>query len=413
MATLCNFGQCININYSDVLPNTWNLDLEDLEKDSGRILQTKRKQAGEKGSTKHVFEVGMVLYSKLRPYLNKVAVANEDGVCTSEILPLKFTGLTSVYAQIALMSPLFLDYAKEHSYGVKMPRLGMTDGANFLMPVPPLAEQYRIVERVSELMPLVEGYGALEASRERLDAELPGRLRKSIMQQAVQGRLVAQDPSDEPASALLKRIREERTKLIAEKKLKAPKGGESVIYRASDGGYYEKRGKKIERLKVPFELPEGWAWTRMSTLVDLLSGVDLAPSQYNDKHEGIPYLTGASNFNDGRLIENRWTNQPKRIANYGDLLFTCKGTVGAMAISAFDHAHIARQIMAVRPIDNMTLGYIKLFLMSMVEGIKSQAKGVIPGIERSTILDALIPLPSIDEQARIILSASSLLDMLG
>ncbi|MDO4796558.1 MAG: restriction endonuclease subunit S [Coriobacteriales bacterium] len=146
MSTLCDFGKCVNVEYDAVIPGTWNLDLEDLEKDSGRILQKKRKRAGEKGSTKHVFSAGMVLYSKLRPYLNKVAVADENGVCTSEILPLAFNGVTSEFAQIVLMAPLFVDYAKAHSYGVKMPRLGTTDGANFLVPIPPIPEQKRIVE---------------------------------------------------------------------------------------------------------------------------------------------------------------------------------------------------------------------------------------------------------------------------
>ena len=149
MSTLCDFGKCVNVEYDAVAPGTWNLDLEDLEKDSGRILQKKRKQEGEKGSTKHVFSAGMVLYSKLRPYLNKVAIADEDGVCTSEILPLHFSAVTSEYAQIVLMAPLFVDYAKAHSYGVKMPRLGTPDGASFLVPVPPAQEQMRIVEAIT------------------------------------------------------------------------------------------------------------------------------------------------------------------------------------------------------------------------------------------------------------------------
>ena len=149
MSTLCDFGKCVNIEYDKVATGTWDLDLEDLEKDSGRILRKKRKLDGEKGSTKHVFEAGMVLYSKLRPYLNKVAIADEGGVCTSEILPLQFSGLSAEYAQVVLMAPLFVDFAKAHSYGVKMPRLGTADGANFLVPVPPASEQARIVERIA------------------------------------------------------------------------------------------------------------------------------------------------------------------------------------------------------------------------------------------------------------------------
>ena len=154
MSTLCEFGKCTNVEYDMVAPGTWNLDLEDLSSDSGQILRKKRKQNGEKGSTKHVFEAGMVLYSKLRPYLNKVVIADENGVCTSEILPLQFRGMSAEYAQLVLMSPSFIDFARTHSYGVKMPRLGTADGASFLVPVPPIAEQNRIVKRIAE-------YGAL------------------------------------------------------------------------------------------------------------------------------------------------------------------------------------------------------------------------------------------------------------
>ena len=113
-----------------------------------------------------------------------------------------------------------------------------------LVPLPSLVEQRRIAARVAELMPLVEQYGALEDEREALDAGLADRLRKSVLQEAVQGRLAAQDASDEPASALLERIRAERAAKVAAGELKAPKGGESVIYRdPSDGGSHRKQGR--------------------------------------------------------------------------------------------------------------------------------------------------------------------------
>ena len=278
-----------------------------------------------------------------------------------------------------------------------------------LIPIPPLTEQHKIVERVDELMPLVEEYGKLEDAREGLDSALPGRLRKSVLQMAVQGKLVPQDPSDEPASELLKRIREQRRQFIAEKKMKAPKGGESVIFAGSDGRRYEKRidakGGESEPIciedEIPFDIPDSWEWVRLESLIVLLSGTDLKPTQYNDKNEGIPYLTGASNFVNGELIENRWTAEPTRISNKGELLFTCKGTVGEMAINRFDAAHIARQIMAITPCEYEMLPYITLFLKAMVEDIKSHAKGVIPGIERNTLLARLIPVPPLAEQNRI------------
>ena len=145
LGSLCDFGKCQNVEYENVAEGVWNLDLEDIEKGSGTILRKKRKTKGEGGSTKHLFASGSVLYSKLRPYLNKVVIADENGVCSSEILPLSFWAINNEYAQLVLMEPGFVNYAKECSYGVKMPRLGIDDGKRWLVAVPPLAEQRRIV----------------------------------------------------------------------------------------------------------------------------------------------------------------------------------------------------------------------------------------------------------------------------
>ena len=149
----CNFGNCINAEPNEIPASSWLLDLEDIEKDSGRLLV--RKMAGQVSfqSTKHVFKTGDVLYSKLRPYLNKVLVAPEAGFCTSEILPLNFDGLAiPKYAKTYLMSPLFVDYAVQCSYGVKMPRLSTKDGSAALMPLPPALEQHLIVKCIEELL---------------------------------------------------------------------------------------------------------------------------------------------------------------------------------------------------------------------------------------------------------------------
>ena len=317
-------------------------------------------------------------------------------------------GLDELYLEYVA---LFINSISLSPYvtGTAQPKMNQSRMGKILIPIPPADEQSRILDKVSELMPLVDAYGELEDARERLDADFPGRLRRSVLQEAVRGRLVPQDPSDEPAGMLLERIRAERRELAAEGKLKLPRGGDSIIFIGSDGRRYEKRvdarGRESEPVciedEIPFEIPEGWAWARLSELITLLSGTDLSSSQYNDTHKGVPYLTGASNFDNGALIENRWTEVPTRISIRGDLLFTCKGTVGAMGINSFEKAHIARQIMAVRPVVPSTLDYVQLFLSSMVEEIKAKAKGVIPGIDRSTILDALIPVPSIEEQVRI------------
>ena len=157
LGTVCDYGKCETVDASTVKDSTWSLDLEDIEKGTGRLLV--RVRAGERSAAgaRHSFRAGELLYSKLRTYLNKVLVADEDGICSSEILPLDFRGqVLPEYAQCVLMSPLFLDYAARCGYGVKMPRLGTADGRNGPFPLPPLAEQRRIVAKVDEMFATID-----------------------------------------------------------------------------------------------------------------------------------------------------------------------------------------------------------------------------------------------------------------
>ncbi len=128
------------------------MDLEDIEKNSSCILQKKRMYQTQAKSDKHAFCKGNVLYSKLRPYLNKVIVADEDGYCTSEILVFDFSPIYNEYAKIYLMSPFFVDYAMMGAYGVKMPRMGSDRGNNALMPLPSLNEQIRIITQLKSIL---------------------------------------------------------------------------------------------------------------------------------------------------------------------------------------------------------------------------------------------------------------------
>ena len=150
LGELIDFSKNKSVSASDIAPDAWVLDLEDIEKDSGKILVKKRKKDLIVKSDKHEFNVGNVLYSKLRPYLNKVVIADEQGYCTSEILAFDFGEIIAEYAQIYLMSPYFVDYAMSDAYGVKMPRVGSAQGNAAFMPIPPIKEQERIVLAVKE-----------------------------------------------------------------------------------------------------------------------------------------------------------------------------------------------------------------------------------------------------------------------
>ena len=149
LGELCDYGDCINVNTEDIEEDAWILDLEDIEKDTGMVLKKVTKAQRNSVSTKHKFHSGQVLYSKLRPYLNKVVLSDADGYCTSEILPLEFKNcVLPEYARYYLMSGTFITYANHCSYGVKMPRLGTTDGKKAIFSLPPLSEQKCIVETI-------------------------------------------------------------------------------------------------------------------------------------------------------------------------------------------------------------------------------------------------------------------------
>ena len=152
--------------------------------------------------------------------------------------------------------------------------------------------------------------------------------------------------------------------------------------------------------EIPFEIPNTWQWCRISNVIKLLSGRDLTPNQYNSNTIGVPYMTGASNFFNGELIINRWTPSPVTISQKGDLLITCKGTIGEMAYNNIGEIHIARQIMAIST-NYMELSYIKIFLSTLIAELNAKAKSMIPGISRENILDTIIPTPPLNEQKRI------------
>jgi len=233
------------------------------------------------------------------------------------------------------------------------------------------------------------------------------QLKNSILQMAVQGKLVPQDPNDEPASVLIERIRAEKEKLIKEKKIKREKTP-SVIFRGADNIPYEKIGDEVRELSVQYDIPASWEWVRFSAIAELQSGQDLTPDKYNASEKGIPYITGASNIENGQVIVNRWTENGRAFAYQGNLLLTCKGTVGTMAILDIVQVHIARQIMAIQPYPGVVLRYLQIVLETLVADLKAAAKSMIPGIAREDVLTSIIPIPPYAEQLRIVEKYESL-----
>ena len=274
---------------------------------------------------------------------------------------------------------------------------------NLIIPIPPFNAQQHIIKKLKLLQPLIQLFDSKQEELNNLDTSIKELLKKSILQEAIQGKLVPQIAEEGIAQELLEQIRQEKQELVKEGKLKKSTLIDSVIYKGDDNKYFEKNGKIEKDItnEIPFEIPDTWAWSRLSNLVILLSGRDLEPSQYNSVSNGIPYMTGASNFRNGNLIKNRWTETPIVISILGDLLITCKGTIGEMSFNTIGDIHIARQIMALRS-SFVNLKYIQYYLSANIQELQKQANSMIPGISRDTLLNALVPLPPLIEQPRIV-----------
>ena len=271
--------------------------------------------------------------------------------------------------------------------------------ANYLFSLPPLNEQKQIISGIKEAYYIIEN---IEKTKLSLIEDV-NKAKSKILDLAIRGKLVPQNPNDEPASVLLERIRAEKEELIKQGKIKRDKK-ESVIFKGDDNSYYEKIGEEITCIddEIPFEIPENWFFSRLKNIWELISGRDLSPSDYNGTEDGIPYITGASNFINGKVSLVRWTPKPQVITNYGDLLITCKGTIGEITINDFGKAHIARQIMAIRNIYNLNIDYLSLCLQFYIESIKQSAKGLIPGISREDVLNIILPVPPNKYQIEVV-----------
>jgi len=273
------------INASNADSQLWGLDLEDIEK-GGRLLNIKtvgeRKAIGDKT----IFNRGDILYSKLRPYLLKILVAPEGGICTPEIIPFTCYGnICKDYIVSFLKSPYVDDYINSVTFGVKMPRVSTETMTSLLVPLPPLSEQFRIDTKAKELMPYIDGYGKAQNKLNKLNEELSNTIRKSILQEAIQGKLVPQIGEEGTAKELLEQIKTEKQKLVIEGKLKKSALNDSVIFRGDDNKYYEQIGKKCLDIteQIPFEIPSNWEWCRVRNVSNSYIGLTYKPTDIDEK----------------------------------------------------------------------------------------------------------------------------------
>ena len=411
------------VNATSADPSIWGLDLEDIEK-GGRLLE--HKTVGERRAVgdKTVFAKGDILYSKLRPYLLKILVAPDDGICTPEIVPFRvYGGIDPNYIVNYLKSPYVDNLINSITYGVKMPRVGTETMTSLLVPIPPLEEQRRIVEKIDGVASAISAYDVAYQKTETLNSAFPEALKKSILQEAVQGKLVPQDPSDEPAEALLERIRAEKQRLIKEGKIKKDKH-ESVIFRR-DNSHYEKLDG-VERCiddELPFEIPENWQWCRLGTIAAVLGGKRIpAGRKLTEYNTGHVYIR-VSDMTDGGVSTDRLMYVPediypsisRYIINKADVFITVAGTIGRVGKipDELDGANLTENA------DRLVLAgvnqdwLIKVLQSGMIQEQIAEATTKVgqPKLAIARIERFLIPLPPLAEQHRIVQRIEELLPL--
>ncbi|MCC3349170.1 restriction endonuclease subunit S [Phocaeicola coprocola DSM 17136] len=366
MGEISNYGECNNVSVDSITDDDWVLELEDLEKDTAKIIQTLSRSKRSIKGVRHRFNKGDILYSKLRTYLNKVLVAPQSGYCTTEIMPFNsYCNVSSYYLNHVLRSAYFLDYTQQCGYGVKMPRLSTTDACNGMIPLPPLAEQKRIVKEIEHWFSLID---VIESGKEDLQATIK-QAKSKILDLAIHGKLVPQDPNDEPASELLKRIN-------------------SKAEITCDNGHSRK-------------LPQGWAYCQLSNVLKITMGQSPKGDSLNNKR-GIEFHQGKICFSDKFLLESGiFTNEPTKIAEPNSILLCVRAPVGVVNITK-NQICIGRGLCALTPFEGNVDFYFYL-LQTLQDSFDNQSTGTtFKAISGEIIRNENIILPPLAEQQRIV-----------
>ena len=379
------------INASNADSQLWGLDLEDIEK-GGRLLNIKtvgeRKAIGDKT----IFNRGDILYSKLRPYLLKILVAPEGGICTPEIIPFTCYGnICKDYIVSFLKSPYVDDYINSVTFGVKMPRVSTETMTSLLVPLPPLSEQFRIDTKTKELMPYIDGYGKAQNKLNKLNEELSNTIRKSILQEAIQGKLVPQIGEEGTAKELLEQIKAEKQKLVKEGKLKKSALATSVIFRGDDNKYYEQIGSEVTEIEQPFDFPSSWSITRLHSVCQLTDGLKTAGKQCL---LDAKYLRGKSSET---IVE-----QGKFVHKGNNIMLVDGENSGEVFIVPQD-GYMGSTFKQLWISSSMYEPYVLAFIQFYKETLRNSKKGAaIPHLNKELFYGLIIGIPPLQEQKRIV-----------
>ena len=336
-----------------------------------------------------------VLYSMVRPYLRNIALV--DKKFSNAIAS---TGFYVITPSIAL-HPHFLFHLMLSSYvtdglnlfmkGENSPSINNSHIEDFLYPLPPLAEQQRIVEKIEELIPYIEHYGKAQAELDLLNKNIKEQLKKSVLQYAIEGKLVPQDEAEGTAEVLLEQIQKEKLKLYEENKLKKKDLEHSTIFKGEDNKYYEKIGKNVTEIESDYSFPNSWAITRLSSVCILTDG---------EKKEGQNICLGAK-FLRGKT-EGDYL-QKGRLVEKGDNIILVDGENSGEVFTIPRNGYMGSTFkkLWVNPV--MDLQYVLYFIQFYKDLLRNSKKGAaIPHLNKELFYSLLIGIPPLSEQQRIV-----------
>ena len=421
----CRVSQIVQLNPKNIADDNVNAAFIPMEKIAATYLSSytysEKKWSEIKSGFTH-FADGDVAIAKITPcFQNRKSMIlkglpNSIGAGTTELKVLRVYGETLIreYLLFFLESPYFVEEAKFKGTANQQ-RIISGYLENKLFPLPPLSEQRRIVEKIKESFIIADQYGQVQTKLNKLNTNIHNLLKKSVLQDAIQGKLVPQNPNDEPASVLLERIRKEKLKLVKEGKLKEKDVVESVIFKGDDNRYFEKKGKDTVCIdeEIPYDIPDTWTWTRLSNVAEIYTGNSISETEKKAKYTNVVgrYYIGTKDVGfDNKVSYNNGVAIPKkheqdfRIAPKDSILMCIEGGSAGRKIAILNQdVCFGNKLCCFSPF--VEIGrYIYYYLQSpsFIDMFNENKTGIIGGVSIAKVKEILIPLPPQQELERIV-----------
>ena len=323
--------------------------------------------------------------------------------------------LSAQYMKYFMECELYWEQLRNGTIATAQPNCNGKTLAKMILPIPPYNEQIRITDKLNQVLEQVRRYGESQDRLDKLNIQIHDLLKKSILQEAIQGRLVAQDASDEPASILLQRIKEEKLRLVAEGKLKKKDVIDSTIFRGDDNKYYEQVGKNLIDItdEIPFEIPNNWVWTRLSNVANIYTGNSISETEKKEKYTNVigRYYIGTKDvgfdnnvfYNNGIAIPKKY-EQDFRIAPKDSILMCIEGGSAGRKIAMLNQdVCFGNKLCCFASFIEMgKFIYYYLQSPSFTDMFNQNKAGIIGGVSLAKVKGILIPLPPLKEQLHII-----------